>query len=323
MKINNPVTIVFAMLILIFTFSGCRVMYDVGDNLLNNFSTPKKVKNKIKDPIKDGVKLSALWVGHATVLLQMDDRVILTDPFLTNHIAEVQQRVIEPGLDISDLKKCNLILLSHSHPDHVNFGSLGILEKKFPNTNLVFPDGLEEFLPKLNFNFVRLKKANQDKKIYAGESKIIDGVKITAIAAYHWGGRYGIDGLLWGYDAFCGYIIEYKGMTVYFAGDTAYDESFYKYLGQNYKIDVEFIPIGPCKDCYKIDKKNRHVYPKGALKILEDSKADLMIPVHYGTIFELSNPEEPRIVLEELIKENKGLESRVKILKIGEQIILK
>ncbi|MEO8209686.1 MAG: MBL fold metallo-hydrolase [bacterium] len=299
---------------LIIFLNGCRVLYDVSDNLLRNFKSPAKVKNKIKEPIKPGVKLSALWIGHATVLIQMDDRVIITDPFLTDHIAEVQQRVIEPGLNIKDLKKCDIILISHSHPDHLNFGSLKILEEKFPDANLVFPTPVKEFLPDLSFTFQPLKKPRQDKKVYIGETKIIDSVKITSVAAFHYGGRYGMDGVLWGYDGFCGFILEYKGSTVYFSGDTAYDESFFKYLGENYKIDVEFIPIGPCTDCLETDKKNRHVYPKGALEILNDTKADLMIPVHYGTIAELSLPDYPRDVLIKMINDKPQYMERVKIL---------
>ncbi len=302
---------------------GCRTAYDVSDNLLRNFSTPKKVKNRIKEPVKPGVKLSALWIGHATVLIQMDDKVIITDPFLTDHIAEVQHRVIEPGININDLKQCDIILISHSHPDHLNFGSLDILEDKFPKANLVFPDPVKEFLPDYSFVFQPFKKPRQDKKIYKGETRIIDSVKITSVAAYHYGGRYGLDGVLWGYDGFCGFILEYKGSTVYFSGDTDYTEGLFKYLGENYNIDIEFIPIGPCKDCYETDKKNRHVYPKGALKILDDTKAKIMVPIHYGTIAELSPPDYPRDVLIEMINEQPDYKERVKILKIGEQIILK
>ena len=47
-----------------------------------------------------------------------------------------------------------------------------------------------------------------------------------------------------------------------------------------------------------------------------------MIPMHYGTIAELSDPEEPRIVLEELIREKPQYKDKVKILKIGEQIVI-
>ncbi len=319
-KFNIELLISLSFLLLI---SGCRVFYDVGDNVLRNFSAPEKVKNKIHDPVREGVKLSALWVGHATVLIQMDDRVIITDPFLTDYIAEIQHRVVEPGLDISDLKQCDIILISHSHPDHLNFGSLEILEKKFPDANLVFPEGVKEFLPDLSFVFQPFRKPMQNKKIYVGETRIIDSIKITSVAAFHYGGRYGLDGVLWGYDGFCGFILEYKGSTVYFSGDTSYDDNFFKYLGENYNIDVEFIPIGPCKDCYETDKKNRHVYPKGALKILDDTKAKFMIPIHYGTIAELSPPDYPRDVLIEMIQEEPGYKDRVKILKIGEQIIIK
>jgi N-acyl-phosphatidylethanolamine-hydrolysing phospholipase D len=307
---------------LIFLFSGCRTAYDVGDNLLRNFSTPAKVKNRIKDPIRPGVRLSALWIGHATVLLQMDDKVIITDPFLTDHIAEVQMRIIEPGIDINDLKQCDIILLSHSHPDHVNFGSLEILEERFPKAKLVFPDGIKEFLPDFDFKFEPLNISDYRKKKYIGQTKIMDGVSITSVAAYHWGGRYGLDGLLWGYDGFCGFIIQYKGMIVYFPGDTAYDDKFYKFLGEKYEIDLEFMPIGPCSDCTLIDKPNRHLYAKGSLMVLEDSKAKLMIPIHYGTIAELSDPLEPRYVLEDLIREQPKYKDRVKILDIGEQIVI-
>ena len=142
--------------------------------------------------------------------------------------------------------------------------------------------------------------------------------------AYHWGGRYGLDGLIWGYKAVTGYIIEYHGMTVYFTGDTAYDQKAFKYLGTKYKIDVALIPIGPCKECEKLQNPNRHVYPKGALKILDDTRAKLFIPVHYGTLFEKSDtPDEPKYVLQGLIYNRPEYRDRVKILEIGEQIVLK
>lgn len=312
----------YLLLFFILLISGCRTFYDLADNIVHNFSKPESIKNKIRNPVKDSVRLSALWIGHATVLIQIYDKIILTDPFFTNNIAELQKRIIEPGIDLNDLNKCDLILLSHSHFDHLNLGSLSLLENKFPNCNLVFPEGLEEFLPALSFDFISIKKPDKERKIYIGETKEINGLKITTVAAFHWGGRYGLDGLIWGSSSYTGYIIQYKDVTVYFSGDTAYDKEFFKYLGRNYKIDMEFIPIGPCNECEKLHKKNRHVYPKGALKILEDTKALIFIPIHYGTIKELSDPNEPKIVLKELLINRSELNYRVKILNIGEQIII-
>lgn len=302
---------------------GCRTLYDFSDNVLNNFSSPEKVKNRITKPLNDSIKFSALWVGHATVLIQIYDKVILTDPFFTNNIAELQKRIVEPGLDLKDLDRCDLIILSHSHFDHTNLGSLSLLEDRFPDCDITFPEGMEEFLPKLSFRFNRMKKADPDKKIYIGESRVINDIKVTTVTAYHWGGRYGLDGLLWGSEAFTGFILQYKDVTVYFSGDTGYDRDFFKFLGTNYDIDIEFIPIGPCKDCEKIHKKNRHVYPKGALMILEDTKAEIMVPIHYGTVKELSDPNEPKFVLQDMLLNLKDLKDRVKILGIGEQLIVK
>jgi len=323
LKIIYKNHIVFLLLaVVVINLKGCVLFKDIVENTSRTFTEPTKVHGKIKDPISDDVRLSALWIGHATFLLQMDDKVILTDPFLTNNISLFYKRVVEPGIDINDLKKCDIILLSHSHFDHCNLGSLGILEERFPRTNLVFPEGVEEFLPDLDFKFHRLKIADEDKRIYIGETRVIDSVKITSVAAYHWGGRYGLDGLIWGYNGYAGFIIEYHGFTVYFAGDTGYDDNFFKFLGEKYEIDIALLPIGPCTDCTGIDKKGRHVYPEGALKILDDTKASLLIPFHFGTISELSEPNKPKLMLEELIKENKKYKEKVKILEIGEQVII-
>lgn len=291
-------------------------------NTENNFRREKKIV-KINNPLKDSVRLSALWIGHVTVLLQMDDKIIITDPFLTSNIAEVQKRVVEPGLEIDSLKKLDLILLSHPHFDHTQLGSLSLLEDRFPDAKLIFPEGLEEYLPDFSFGFIPLKKADEKFKKYKGESGIIDGVKITTVAAFHWGGRYGIDGLLWGYDSYTGFIIEYNGMTVYFAGDTSYDNEFYKWLGENYKIDLAVIPIGPCSDCYETDKPYRHLYPPGAIRILKEANFKVLLPVHYGTIIEKSEPDKPKDVLIDLIDREPDLKERIKILKVGDQLILK
>jgi len=321
----NPVRIfsgIIQLLICIFliiTATGCKIFLDVGDNFSRNFAEPVKIKNRIKDPISDKVKLSALWVGHATVLIQIYDKVILTDPFLTNNIAEALRRYVEPGIDINVLKQCDFIMISHSHMDHLNLGSLQILDKKFPNAKLIFPEGVEEFLPDYDFKFYKFKAPSLEGKKYIGEVKIIDSVKITSVRANHWGGRYGIDGKLWTDNGFCGYIIQYKDITVYYAGDTSYDKDFFKYLGNNYEIDLEIIPIIYCNDCPEINKNLDHLYPKGSLKILDDTNAKIMFPVHYGTF---TDPNVQYPVMEKMLITNETYRDKVRILKLGEQLVL-
>mgnify|MGYP003434306692 FL=1 len=74
--------------IVMFTVSSCNLLLVAVRNVPTFFEAPEKVKNKITQPIRKDVRLSALWIGHATVLLQMDDKVIITDPFLTETAGE-------------------------------------------------------------------------------------------------------------------------------------------------------------------------------------------------------------------------------------------
>lgn len=305
--------------LLLISMSGCQTFLDVGDNIARNFSSPRKAPFQIKNPVRDSIKLSVLWVGHATMLIQIHDKVILLDPVFTNNIAEVLRRYVEPGLELDRLDRIDLILISHSHSDHLSLGSLSMIEEKFPGCDVVFPEGIEEFLPDYNFKFHRMKKPSEQRKIYIGETKTINGVSITTVAAMHWGGKYGIDGKLWTNNGYCGYIIQYKDVTVFYTGDTSYDKALYQYIGNNYNIDLDIINIIYC-DCPDINKNKQHIYPMGAVKIFDDTKAKFMIPAHFGTF---TDPDALIKVLKKRYLTNEHYRETIKILRIGEQFVLK
>ncbi|MEO8512907.1 MAG: MBL fold metallo-hydrolase [Ignavibacteria bacterium] len=311
--------ILFAALIMM-TGVSCNMLMVAVKNVPTFFEAPAKVKNKITQPIKPNVRLSALWIGHATVLLQMDDKVIITDPFLSETAGEFARRVIEPGIDPENIPPCDIILISHSHFDHLNYSSLEVLEEKSSKTALVFPQDLENYLPKYNMKMIRMKNDKGYENKIIGESKIINGVKITTVYAQHWGGRYGFDGYLWGDNAFTGYMIEYNGLTVYFAGDTGYDSLKFKQLGSMYNVDLALIPIGPCADCKQCGTHS-HVFPVDAYELYKDMHPKWMVPIHYGTLhFAQADPMAPLYAMNDIIKENKE-EEKIKVLKIGEQYI--
>jgi len=311
--------VIFSLILMqLFSLQGCNLLMVAVKNVPTFFERPREVKNKIKDPIKPDVLLSALWIGHATVLLQMDDKVIITDPFLTETAGEFARRVVEPGIDIENIPACDVILISHSHFDHLNLASLEMLEEKSSKTALVFPQDLENYLPDYDMKLIRMKNDNGYETKLIGETKIVNGIKITTVFAQHWGGRYGLDGYIWGDKAFTGYIIEYNGMTVYFAGDTGYDPVKFKQLGELYKIDLALIPIGPCADCKQCGTFS-HVFPPDAYMIFTDIKAAKMLPIHFGTLhFAQADPMEPVYAFREIIRDNKA-EDKIRILEIGEQ----
>jgi len=308
------------LIIYLLAQSGCQTFLDVGDNIVRSFSTPKKAPVQIKNPLRDSVKLSALWIGHATVLIQMYDKVILTDPLFTNNVAEVLRRYVEPGLKLSSINKIDAILISHSHSDHLSLGSLGMIEKKFPGCDLIFPEGVEEFLPGYKFKLHKMKMSPGDGKNFIGQTITVNGINITTVEARHWGGKYGIDGKLWTNNGFTGFIIQYKDVTVFYTGDTSYDKKLYRFIGNNYNIDLDIINIIYCDSCTQVNKNLQHVYPMGAIKIFDDTKARFMIPAHFGTF---RDPDETIKVLKKMYHTNEHYKEKVKILRIGEQLVIK
>lgn len=325
--------ILLTLIAITVVISGCGLAAIGIENMGQSiFSNPERVENKITDPIKDDVRLSALWVGHSTVLLQMEDKVILIDPVFDDVIGVVMLREKEAALDIESIPRLDLILVSHVHLDHMSFSSLGDLNKNFVGAKLIFPLGAEEFIPDYpNLDFVRMNTGNSYAKGFVGETKEFDGVKITTIYALHFGGRYGFDSYLWNVPGCTGFVIEYKGMTVFYPGDTAYDSLAYKSLGDMFDIDLALIPIGPCSNCYEVSSFS-HVASYGALLMLDDLKAQFMIPVHYGAIRYRRDPNIPLDVLKELINDpnlysgshnKRSYKERTVILNEGEQHIFK
>ncbi len=325
-------TVIFLFITMLVTIIGCwpvRVgIKSIGESI---FGEPERVTNKNRHPVQDNVRLSALWVGHSTVLLQIDDKVLLIDPVFEDVISGVVLRKVEAGLDIKDIPRLDMVLVSHAHMDHMSLGSLKDLDKRFPKAKLIVPIGAEEYLPSYDMEMIRLKTANSKELGYIGESKTINGVKVTAVFAQHQGGRYGMDSYTWMVPGCTGYIIEYNGITVFYGGDTTYDEYAYKYLGAQYKIDLALVPVGPCRDC-ETDGSYYHLASLGALKVFDELKADYMIPVHYGALEYFDDPNIPVYVLKDLAERygsnsatgmaiSKPYSESIKILKEGEQYI--
>jgi N-acyl-phosphatidylethanolamine-hydrolysing phospholipase D len=303
-------------------FNGCwpfRVAYENLGRVLTE--EPEKIPNKIKDPIKNNVRFSALWVGHSTVLIQIEDKVIIVDPIFSDVIGGIALRLKEPGLEMKNIPKLDLILVSHAHMDHMSLSTLDDLDKKFPYAKLLIPAGAEEYLPSYKMDMVIMKTGKNGKENFIGETINFDGVKVTSIYVKHFGGRYGLDSYLWHVPGCTAYIFEYKGITVFYSGDTAFDEYTYKWISEKYKINLALIPIGPCGDnCDGLGNRS-HVASGGALMMFDDLKADYMIPVHFGTIKYSGDSREPLYVLQDIITQEPHYKDKVIILNEGEQHI--
>jgi N-acyl-phosphatidylethanolamine-hydrolysing phospholipase D len=261
-------------------------------------------------PVLQHVKLSVSCVGHATVLIQMYDKIIITDPLFTNTIGMVVKRFVKAGLDPSLLTTVDFTLISHMHFDHLSYGSLEILPK---NGTLLIPYGITRYVPDFGFHEIdELKPWDMIEQ---------DSVRITAVPAQHFTGRYGFDRDWMGDIGYTGYVIEYKGITVFFAGDTGYNSELFKEIGRRFKIDLAIIPIAPSSGNGLGSRV--HVGPLGALTIFNDVGATFMMPIHFGTMLfgSAANPDSPLVQLR-TIAASEGISDRVIGLEAGEQKIL-
>jgi L-ascorbate metabolism protein UlaG (beta-lactamase superfamily) len=264
----------------------------------------------ISTPILPDAQLAVSWVGHATVLIQMHDKLIVTDPFFTNTIGLLARRSALPGLDPGILPKVDFTIISHIHLDHFNFGSLDMLPK---GGELVIPQGALQYTPELGFKDV--------DELKPWEFIERDGVRITAVPVQHFTGRYGFDGAWLGTLGYTGYVVEYRGFVVFFAGDTGYNPEYFKEIGRRFKVDVAIVPIAPGGGSGIGGRV--HVNPAGALTIFKEVGAKYMLPMHHGTLFYGSdaNPTEAIDRLRDIAMKE-GLMDKILALKMGEQRII-
>lgn len=286
--------------------SGCffgRAIVRSFDSLLR---APERVE-KVKDPVRPDARLSVLWVGHATALVQIDDKFILTDPVFTSTVGQLSKRLVEPGIEPERLPPIDAVVVSHMHFDHLSLGSLEQIEGKV--RMLLMPRGGTNYLTDFRFPVIELRRWQAWEK---------DGLRVTAVPVDHVGFRYGVDDA-WMKESFTGYVVEYHGLKVYFGGDTAYDQRNFTETGTRFPgIDVALLPIAPIEP--REIMRRYHTDPAEAVQAFFDLGAKRMVPIHYGTF--INSTDAPGDALRELDVAQKkwALGAREIVpIKIGEQ----
>jgi len=296
-------------LVLSLTLSGCGFAWRA---VKRNLSAPpeRSVAHKIADPRRPEARLAALWVGHATVLLQLDDRFVLTDPVFAHTLGQASPRLVEPGLDPQSVPPLSAVVVSHMHFDHLSFSSLDLLEQRTPV--VLVPPGVRASMPRYSFDIRELEP-------WAAYEQ--NGLRITAVPVQHIGGRYALDAAFEP-RAFTGFVFEYHGLSVYFGGDTAYLPSAFKATRARFpSLALALLPI--CPDEPRDFMQYTHESPNQALDAFQLLGARQMIPIHFDTYINSDDawgacPRELRARMQA-----RGLnEQQVSILAIGEQRVL-
>ena len=269
MRARSIAAAVLALALAGSSLTGCVFARASGKAAGSLFMSPRKVE-KLKEPIDKSARLAVLWVGHATALVQIDDKVILTDPVFTTSVGQLSKRLVEPGIDPANLPPIDAVVISHMHFDHLSLGSLDMIQRKV--RMLLMPRGGATYLTDFGFPVLELRP-------WQGYEK--DGLRVTAVPVDHVGFRYGVDAA-WMTESFTGYVIEYHGIKVYFGGDTGYDQKLFVNVGERFPdIDLALLPIGPIEP--REIMRRFHTDPGEALQAFIDLGAKRMVPIHYDT----------------------------------------
>jgi L-ascorbate metabolism protein UlaG (beta-lactamase superfamily) len=212
------------------------------------------------------VSNAVTWMGHSTVLVEIDGVRLLTDPALRSRVGHLRR--VGPFDDFEVLCGVDAVLVSHLHHDHLDLPSLKRLGRSVP---VVVPRGASKLLRRRRFDRV--------VEVEAGEEIRIGGLTVRATYAEHAGSRVPF-GTPFGQKASALGFLVGGSRRVYFAGDT---DLFEGMAALAPGLDLALVPIwgwGPSAG-------PGHLDPRRAAEALGLLRPRLAVPIHWGTYYPL------------------------------------
>ena len=203
------------------------------------------------------------YVGHATVLVEIDGVRLLTDPVLRRRVGPLRRHGALPDPRLAE--DIDAVLISHLHHDHADVPSLRRLSRTVP---VLAAPGAGDFLARLGFGDVR--------ELAPGDSCSVGGVRVTATEANHPAGgrRFERASRAVGF--------ELAGQRrIYFAGDTDLFAGMEAIGGG--KLDLALLPIWG----WGTNIGAGHLDPERAARAAALLSARLVVPIHWGTLYPL------------------------------------
>jgi L-ascorbate metabolism protein UlaG (beta-lactamase superfamily) len=216
--------------------------------------------------------LRTTWLGHSTMLLELDGRRVLTDPVFGERASPLgfagPRRFHAVPASIDELPPLDAVLLSHDHYDHLCRASIEALAKK--GVPIVTALGVGARLERFGY------ASEQVIELDWHESIALPGLRLTATPAQHFSGRALGDrnATLW-----ASWVIESERRKVFFSGDTGLTPAFEAIGRAHGPFDLVMLEIGAFHPSWAAI----HLGPENALEAFRMLGGGTLLPVHWGT----------------------------------------
>lgn len=215
------------------------------------------------------------WLGHMTALLQIEGKVIITDPWFSDYASPVPpfgpKRYVAPALELFELPKIDFVVISHNHFDHLDLSTIDRIPNKKEITAIV-PLGIGRYFRDSGYG--RVIELDWEETATVGE------IKYTALPVIHWSKRslFQTNDTLW-----AGWAIRGEsGVRVYFGGDADYGP-VYADLAKRYGgFDLSLLSIGAFLP--RAVMRGSHCVPEKCIRIGADLNAKIHLGMAWGTV---------------------------------------
>lgn len=221
-------------------------------------------------PPASGLRIT--WVGHTSLLIEIDGIRILTDPVWSQRVSFSQafgpKRFFQPPIALEDLPPLDVVIISHDHYDHLDKATIKFFSgKPIP---FITPMGVCKYLEDWGI----LK--NYTNEVDWGDSVMIGNCSITATPARHFSGR-GITNrmeTLW-----ASFVIKGPQHNIFFGADSGWFPGFAE-IGEAFgPFDLTMLEVG----AYGKYWPDIHMGPDYATNAHLALKGNIMMPIHWGT----------------------------------------
>lgn len=216
--------------------------------------------------------LRVTWLGHSTVLLELDGFRVLTDPVFGDRASPLKfagpKRFHEVPAKLKELPPLDVVLLSHDHYDHLCRDTMRELATM--DLPVVTSLGVGAHLERMGIAHERIHELDWDEHVE------VKGLRLTAQPCQHFSGR-GLgdrNSTLWS-----SWVIQGGTHKVFFSGDTGLTEQFKTIAAKHGPFDLVMLEVGAFHESWG----DIHLGPENALKAFEMLGGGTLLPVHWGT----------------------------------------